>query len=152
MSRDGTDPEICGHEPPAAVNARVVCLAGALLTLAVIGGLAIVQTLRTAFESSVAAPPRASAAGQPDAAVPSTVLTRQDLLELRRREQRRLSGYAWNDEARSTARMPIDRAMRLAVKHHFQWPGDEDDATDGTNATHETAPNVLDAPRAGAAP
>jgi hypothetical protein len=41
---------------------------------------------------------------------------RQDLEEIRRRQERRLEGYEWSDRKRRFVRVPIERAMELLLE------------------------------------
>lgn len=46
-----------------------------------------------------------------------------DLARFRRDEDKHLNGYAWSDNQRQTAHIPIDRAMSLLVKRGLPgWP------------------------------
>ncbi|HSU56063.1 MAG TPA: hypothetical protein VLT36_18545 [Candidatus Dormibacteraeota bacterium] len=56
-----------------------------------------------------------------------------DLQTFRSREESKLNGYGWVDRKAGIARVPIDRAMELALKKGFP-------VRDGTNAT---GPSVL---------
>ena len=41
---------------------------------------------------------------------------RQELEDLRRRQERALEGYGWSDRAKGLARVPIERAMELLLE------------------------------------
>lgn len=46
----------------------------------------------------------------------SNATAQRDMIELKAREKERLEGYGWNETSRTTAHIPVDRAMELVLE------------------------------------
>jgi hypothetical protein len=54
------------------------------------------------------------------------IAPREDLRELRSREEAELHSYAWVDKTNGVVRIPIDRAMNLLLERGLPVRGDND--------------------------
>jgi len=108
--------ELLGHEPlavstNAVVKAVVVLFAVVFATLLLIGGVTMVLTKVDGGAGTVDAP---EVRAELPSGVPSLNANQKgSLRELRARERKILTEYAWADQDRSFARIPIKRAMEI---------------------------------------
>ena len=116
------------HGPPAgahhetdAIDLRVIAGFGLGLVIAAVVTFGLVWLLFAYFSSrevSHAAPVFPLATEQERRLPPEPRLQtnpRQDLLDLRKQEDRMLTTYGWVDKNAGVVRIPIDEAMKLAI-------------------------------------
>jgi hypothetical protein len=107
-----------GHEPDH-ISTRGVLTIGAVLVATIVGTLAFLGFLHERLRS-------------PDPSAPTGVSTRRMteplapehdqpalLRALREYEAQTLQEYAWQDEAKSAARIPVERAMAILLEEGF---------------------------------
>jgi hypothetical protein len=125
-TRPTTTP-VLGHEQ-SDVGFRPLAIFLAGLAALIVFVALVVAWLFQGFEHSTSGretgPPGRSASERPGVTEPLLqISSRADMDALRRRETEWLRGTAWVDEPGGVVRMPIERAMELAVERGFpEWP------------------------------
>ena len=120
-SRGGTESPEVRHET-SDVNIRAIFGFGAGLTIAsAFIGVCVWLLFQyfTAREARTVAPPQYPLAVQQSRVPPEPRLQtnpRQDMTDLRAREEAMLSSYGWVDRNAGVVRIPIERAMQLIVE------------------------------------
>lgn len=122
-----TTTPVPSHEQ-SDVGFRPLAIFLAGLTAMIVVVAVVVAWLFHGFERATSGretgPPGLSASERPGVMEPLLqVSSRADMEALRRRENAWLSSTAWVDEPTDVVRMPIKRAMELAVQRGFpDWP------------------------------
>jgi len=107
------------------IDLRTVLTAAFGLTLAVVAFFALMWAMYVHFidrEAASSKPPHRLAAEQARKTPPEPRLQHdphEDLLAMRAENERVLTTYGWVDETRGIVRIPIERAMELALRRGF---------------------------------
>ena len=105
--------------PPAVtheantIGARGVVLAMIALALLLVSSLLVVHFFQRTMSSELSPP---EGYWKPEATLPPNPDQPAQLNELRESEQRLLSEYAWIDDTKQVARIPIERAKQLLLE------------------------------------
>ncbi len=136
------------NAPKARIPLSIWILGGGIVALIIF--VAVIIGANSAKVPTVEEARQAAMATQGgDSGLPP--LTPEDLKALRAQEEQILTSYGWVDKEAGIVRIPIDKAMDLALEqadYYKQWAVEESAATGGTGGDTQPAGDAAPAPSA----